>query len=50
MKIKHKPDREGFQENEVDEGLQGFLQAILDCKEFQLDWKGIESLASPVSF
>ena len=41
MKVKHKPDREGFNENEVDEGMQGFLQAIIDCKEFQLDWKGI---------
>ena len=47
VKIKHKLDREGFKENETDDGM--VLHAILDCKEFQLDWKGILNYISAVT-
>lgn len=36
LKIKHKPDHKGSKEDNVDDGMQGFLHAILDCEIFNL--------------
>lgn len=36
LKIKHKPDHKGFKEDSVDDGMQGFLHAILDREIFNL--------------
>ena len=39
LKIKHKPDHKGSKEDKVDDGMQGFLHAILDCEIFNLTEK-----------
>ena len=36
LKIKHKPDHKGSKEDNVDDGMQGFLHSILDCEIFNL--------------
>ena len=35
--MKHKPDHKGSKEDKVDDSMQGFLHAILDCEIIQLD-------------
>ena len=39
LKMKHKPDHKGSKEDKVDDGMQGFLHAILDCEIFNLTEK-----------
>ena len=39
LKMKHKPDHTGSKEDKVDDGMQGFLHAILDCEIFNLTEK-----------
>ena len=39
LKMKHKPDHRGSKEDKVDDGMQGFLHAILDCEIFNLTEK-----------
>ena len=34
LKVKHKPDQKGCKEDKVDDDMQGFLHAILDCEIF----------------
>jgi len=36
VKIKYKPDHKGSKEDNVDDGMQRFLHAILDCEIFNL--------------
>ena len=36
LKVKHKPDHKGSKEDNVDDGMQGFLHSILDCEIFNL--------------
>ena len=36
MKVKHKPDREGFKENEAEDGMQGSFPRFLTVKNFNL--------------
>ena len=36
MKIKHKPDREEFKENEADDGMQESFPRFLTVKNFNL--------------
>ena len=38
-KIKHQPDHKGSKEDKVDDGMQGFLHAILDCEIFNVTKK-----------
>ena len=37
--MKHKPDHKGSKDDKVDDGMQGFLHAILDCEIFNLTEK-----------
>ena len=37
--MKHKPDHKGSKEDKVDDGMLGFLHAILDCEIFNLTEK-----------
>ena len=36
MKVKHKPDREGFKENDAEDGMQGSFPRFLTVKNFNL--------------
>ena len=39
LKVKHKPDHKGSKEDKVDDGMQEFLHAIVDCEIFNLTEK-----------